>query len=188
MLINYIERVRDYTSLILSIISSYIYFTNGDFKNIIHGIGAYLTIDLFINKKFDIYMHHIIGLMLYSFIYSNNLSDESRNIIFRPFIAIEISSVFYNIECLYPKNNFVLNKILFLTTFFYYRIYRYYYDVLLNDKIYNTIEENSSTYMYFAIYNLYFLNFYWFSKMIKIIFKNVINYWLLLGLRRLLGL
>ena len=68
-----IERIRDYASLFISIASSYIYFTNGSYKIITHYIAMYLLSDLFITKQYDTYIHHTIGLMLYSFVYMNNL-------------------------------------------------------------------------------------------------------------------
>ena len=136
----------------------------------------YLLSDLFITKQFDTYIHHTIGLILYSFVYMNNLSEESENILMKPFIAVEISSIFYNINYLYPNNFSLMNKLLFFTTFFYYRIYNYYYCVLMNDYINHTIENTGqiSKYFYYsAIYNLYALNLYWFSKMIKIILRKL---------------
>ena len=168
-----IERLRDYTSFALAIISSYIYFTDGNYKYISDKFATYLVIDLFINRKIDIYIHHFTGLILYSFIYVNQLSEESENIIMKPFIALEISSIFYNIICLYPNNRFSLpNKLLFFSTFFYYRIYKYYYTVLRNVEIQNIIENTDNSYFYYlAIYNLYALNIYWFTKMLKIIYK-----------------
>lgn len=172
-----IERIRDYTSLFISIASSYIYFTNGSYKNITHYIAMYLLTDLFITKQYDTYIHHTIGLMLYSFVYINNLSEESENILMKPFIAVEISSVFYNINYLYPNNYFsAINKLIFFSTFFYYRIYNYYYSVLNNQDINHIIENTGEVTKYFyysAIYNLYALNLYWFSKIIKIILKKI---------------
>ena len=168
-----IERIRDYASFFIATISSYIYFTNGDFKTISHFIAMYLITDLFINKKVDLYIHHAIGLILYTFMYT---SSGSGHIFMKPFIAVEISSVFYNIKFLYPKNYFsTLNDLLFVVTFFYYRIYNYYYSVILNEDINNMIENTGqiSKYFYYsAVYNLYALNMYWFSQIIKIILKR----------------
>jgi hypothetical protein len=168
-----LERIRDYASFIISIVSSYIYFTDGNCKDIADILATYLVVDLFINRKMDIFIHHFLGIFLYSFIHVNQLSEESENIIMKPFIALEISSVFYNIICLYPNNRFsLLNNLLFFSTFFYYRIYKYYYSVLQNDVIQNIIENTkSSKFYYFIIYNFYALNIYWFTKMVKIIIK-----------------
>lgn len=169
-----IERIRDYASFFISIVSSYIYFTNGDFKTISHFIAMYLITDLFINKKVDLYIHHVIGLILYTFMYT---SSGSEHIFMKPFIAVEISSVFYSIKFLYPKNYFsTLNDLLFVVTFFYYRIYNYYYSVILNEDINNMIENTGqiSKYFYYsAVYNLYALNMYWFSKILRIILKKL---------------
>ena len=172
-----IERIRDYISLLIAIMSSYIYFTDGDYKFISHFIATYLVSDFFINKKLDLYIHHAIGLMIYSFVYQDNASDYSEKVFMKPFIAVEISSVFYNIKYLYPKNYFSsLNNLLFVITFFYYRIYNYYYSVILNEDINNIIENTGPVmkyYYYSAIYNLYALNLYWFSQIIKIILKKL---------------
>ena len=174
MLIYSIERIRDYASFFISIVSSYIYFTDGNYKDIANILATYLVVDLFINRKIDVSIHHFLGLFLYSFIHVNQLPEESENIIMKPFIAVEISSVFYNIICLYPNNRFsLLNNLLFFSTFFYYRIYKYYYSVLQNVEIQNIIENTklSKHFYYFIIYNFYALNIYWFSKMVKIIIK-----------------
>ena len=110
-----IDRIRDYASFLIASISSYIYFTDGDCKTISHFIAMYLMTDFFINKKVDLYIHHVIGLSLYSFVYmNNNLSGYENNCI-KPFIAVEISSVFYSIDFLYPNNYFsTLNNLLFI--------------------------------------------------------------------------
>lgn len=113
-----IERIRDYTSLFIAIMSSYIYITDGDYKIMSKFIATYLVSDFFINKKLDFYIHHVIGLMIYSFMFNSNASDYSEKIFMKPFIAVEISSVFYNIKYLYPKNYFSnLNNLLFVVTF-----------------------------------------------------------------------
>jgi len=123
------------------------------------------------------YIHHVIGLILYTFIYQNNVSDYPSGLM-KPFVAVEISTVFYSIKFLYPKNYFSsLNDLLFITTFFYYRIYNYYYSVILNEDINYMIENTgpiTKYYYYSAIYNLFALNLYWFSQIIKIILKKII--------------
>lgn len=171
-----VELIRDYASFFIAIVSSYIYFTDGDYKIISHFIATYLVIDFFINKKLDLYIHHAIGLILYSFLYQTNVSEYSDNFM-KPFVAVEISTVFYSIKFLYPKNYFSgLNNLLFVVTFFYYRIYNYYYSVLLNDEINYIIEKTGpvTKYCYYsAIYNLYALNLYWFWQIIKIILKKL---------------
>ena len=49
-----IERIRDCAGFIISIVSSYIYFTDGNYKDIANIIATYLLVDLFINRKIDI--------------------------------------------------------------------------------------------------------------------------------------
>jgi len=172
-----LERIRDYVSFFIATASSYIYFTNMSqyYKTAFHCIAVYLFTDCFINKKVDVYIHHAIGLMLYTFLHINNLSEKSEIMVMEPFLAVEISSIFYCINFLYPKNYFlILNNSLFFITFFYYRIYNYYYDLIINEDIIDIIENTGqiSKYFYYsAVYNFYALNLYWFSKMIKIILK-----------------
>jgi hypothetical protein len=173
-----IEKIRDYSSFGIACTSSIMYFYDLPLHSISNIIAVYLFIDLFINKKLDIYIHHIFGLLLYSFIYLNKLTYETENIIMKPFVMLEISSVFYSFFYLYPNQYKTFTRLMFFFTFFYYRIYKYYFAVITNkeiNKIINSTGTISLLQSYTAIYGLYILNIYWFIKILKILKNNISN-------------
>jgi hypothetical protein len=75
-----------------------------------------------------------------------------------------------------------INKFVFFSTFFYYRIYNYLYHLMFDKNIHTLIFAYSKNNFYFwelyiSIYGLFVLNLYWSTIIFKkILYKNVYNY------------
>lgn len=142
--------------------------------------GVKCLIDLRIERNKDMIFHHIL---VFALIHYLNQHPEIENI--NEFISLllstEISSVFLNLNNLL-KNSVVkkVNKMAFVSTFYYYRIYKYSY-LLMDKNVYNALivySRNKFEYceIYFGLYGLYILNLYWggliLKKCIKPFIKN----------------
>ena len=144
-------------------------------------VGCMCLVDLFFIKKTDMLIHHISVLgMLH---YMNTHSDiEIINDSIPIALSTEISTIFLTLNNLLENSSAVIikkiNKIAFVSTFFYYRIYNYlYYAVLnkdINDAFYNHSKNNFEyCQIYIGQYVLFILNLYWSSLIFKkIIFNN----------------
>ena len=100
----------------------------------------------------------------------------------------EFSSIFLCLSQLMNKHSphKILNTLCSLAlfvTFFKYRIYDFYVNVIGNEYFYDSIKTNDEPiqiiYKYSATYLFYGLNMYWFSLMLKFLYKSLrlnINY------------
>ena len=96
-------------------------------------VGCMCLVDLFFIKKTDMLIHHISALGLIH--YLNIHSDiEIINDLLHVALSTEISTIFLTLnnllENIYIKK---INKIAFISTFFYYRIYNYSYYLIFNN-------------------------------------------------------
>jgi len=140
-------------------------------------VGMMCLIDFYFVKKKDMILHHTIVLALTH--YMNNHDFETKKEIVCVVLNTEISTIFLTTHnLLNTTSNIVLkntNKLFFISTFLYYRIYNYSY-LLLDNNIHNALYNysiNNFEYceIYGSLYGLYFLNLYWsyliFKKCIK---------------------
>jgi hypothetical protein len=143
-------------------------------------VGLMCFIDFYFVKKKDMLLHHTLILsMLY---YMNNHSHENRKEIVSVILSTETSTIFLTLNNLLENTSLVnvkkINKIAFVISFVYYRIYIYSYYLILDKNIHNTFficSRNNFEYcqVYIGLYGLFFLNLYWFCIIIKTIFKNI---------------
>ena len=147
-------------------------------------VGLHAVIDFFINKSYDIKFHHfcIFGIMLYDIYY--NISLEDRFIFLYPLLKTEISSIFYVLKEWLPKKTVLynINSLLFLVSFIKFRLYDYYYEIIYNNIYFDIIFQKYSPHNYYlpaislaSCYGLYILNLYWFSIIIKILYKTMVK-------------
>jgi hypothetical protein len=97
-------------------------------------------------------------------------------------LTTEISTIFLTTNNLLEfAGNMVIakniNKILFVSSFFYYRIYNYTYYLILDNNIHKTFyyySKNNFEFceIYGGVYGLFFLNSYWFGIILK---KTIFN-------------
>jgi len=135
----------------------------------------YFIIDFFITKKMIYKIHHIIGIFIsyYSLFYFSPIGKIYANNI----LLFEISNIFLNIyECELLKKDtllYYLNKVLFVITFFIFRIINGTYYLF---KILELINFDSDYYSYIIInllsYILLGMQYFWFYKILNILYKT----------------
>jgi hypothetical protein len=114
------------------------------------------------------------------------MDNDEKLIFINNILSTEISTNFLMIKNLLSKYNIknkLLNKInnfCFIVSFFYYRIYNYFINIIISKNIYIIIIKNyyNSEQLFFiflSIYGLFLLNLYWMFLIIKKLLK-LINY------------
>lgn len=159
--------------------TTHYYYTNDPayLKTAINILKYYCIIDFAFCTQ-DLAIHHIsvIGLIT---TYQNNpqllqLTSNSLSTL----VSTEISTIFL-IAKPYIKNPTAktINNLLFMTTFFYTRIYSYttylIYNPQLHQIFYNTIPLFDYALMETFLYGLYAMNLYWAAIIIKTICKQL---------------
>ena len=130
-------------------------------------------IDLCFIKNKEMILHHVIVLALLHFMNTTPDSEHKHEIVCYV-LSTEISTTFLITNNLLDKNKVVLkniNKVIFIFTFFYYRIYNYSY-LLLDDNFQNTLTDLSKNKFEYceifgSLYGLLFLNLYWACLILK---------------------
>jgi len=186
-----IELYQNFANLGLCVIvaSNILYYSwynkNLDFS--VPVIFTYFVCDLFICKP-EIKIHHMLGIAVLAFkmYYRDTIVDDSNVVL--ALYKTELSTFFYIFKCLMDTYNIkstiltTMNNSLFFATFFKYRIYDYFFDVIINPITYSVLDTysgGSRESVFFAcggIYGLYILNIYWFSIMCKILYKPINQY------------
>jgi hypothetical protein len=140
-------------------------------------VGMMCFIDLFIVKKKDMVIHHLFVLIMLQYM-NTHPEIENREQIVSVILSTEISTIFLiinnllnrnNSESFYKCNKIILtnvNRLFFITTFMYYRVYSYYVCLLSNKEIHTTLFVYSKSKfqlfeIYLGIYGLFILNLYW---------------------------
>ena len=160
----------------MSLFSSFCVMTNCYLIPCSNMVGMMCFIDFYFVKKKDMILHHMLVMALSHYM-NNHDSENNKEIVF-VVLSTEISTIFLTTHNLLNTNIVVLkniNKLLFISSFVYYRIYNYSYLLLdnnINDTLY-TISRNNFEYceIYGSLYGLFLLNLYWscliFKKCIK---------------------
>jgi hypothetical protein len=163
---------------ILSSLSVYYKFYVVKCSNI---VGLMCFVDFYFTKKKDMIIHHMFVLIMLH--YMNNHSDIIiRDDIVSVILSTEISTIFLitNTMLSYNSNNVVnvvnnvnavnifsrINKFCFVYSFIYYRIYKYYYSLIINSDVNAVLWKHSKNILdfseiYIGMYGLFILNLYW---------------------------
>ena len=144
--------------------------------------------------KNDIKIHHLFGIMITFFKYFYNVVPADDAFVIISLYKTEISTLFYVVKLWntdnyiqktykLPKTLFVINDLLFFITFFKFRIFDYYINVISNSELYLSLNKYTSDsifksiFLYSGIHGYFYLNLYWFliicKIMTKIITKNM---------------
>jgi hypothetical protein len=162
--------------------TTYYYYTNDptNLQTAISVIKYYCAVDFALCTQ-DLAIHHVnvIGLIA---IYQNNpqLLQTTTDLL-STIVSTEISTIFL-IAKPYIKapTTQTINNLLFITTFFYTRIYAYttqlIYNPHLHQTFYNTIPLVDYLLMETFLYGLYIMNLYWGAIIIKTICKQLKPY------------
>jgi hypothetical protein len=143
-------------------------------------IILYLGVDLFSNKQFDFFIHHIFTLLIGFYNYYYKIGYIENHIIIYTLLRTEISSIFLVLKYYIKKDSifYNINNLIFIILFFKFRVFDYYYYIIdSNSSLYLLYEKNEISIrpiiLFIGFYGLYFLNLYWALVMIKIIFKSI---------------
>jgi len=136
-------------------------------------LSSYIFIDLFYATKPDIIIHHLTSL---GFLYSiRNISFNNFHPQARAIINWEISTVFLAIDALVtdqilklPKWLVYLNKTLFTLTFTKFRIWDYFWIIIVENKYPNRGTKA-------AAITLFLLDCYWFYLICRRLKKTILN-------------
>jgi hypothetical protein len=167
----------------ISLFSCFCIMTNFYIITCSNIVGVMCLIDFYFVKKKDMLLHHILVLSMLH--YMNNHSDiENRKEIVSVILTTETSTIFLTLNNLLENASSLvnvkkINKIAFVLSFVYYRIYNYSYYLILDKNIHNTFfiySRNNFEFceIYIGMYGLFILNLYW-SYLIfkKTICKNI---------------
>ena len=169
---------KPYLHLGLTIYSGITYYFIENKLTIINIITGYTLIDTLINpaiiNSYDYLLHHLLILLSYLTFKYYNYTDFIH-VTITPVLSFNISSIFLTLDTIY-KNNLIYDKIkyvnllCFVSTFCYYRLYRYYYDTIIHPDFIIFLNTYNNcigliTYIFFS------LNIFW----ICIIIKKICN-------------
>jgi hypothetical protein len=166
----------------ISLFSCFCIMTNFYIITCSNIVGFICLIDFYFVKKKDMLLHHILVLSMLH--YMNYHSDiENRKEIVSVILSTETSTIFLTLNNLLENTSSLfnvkkINKLAFVSSFVYYRIYNYSYYLILDKNIHNTFliySRNNFEYceIYIGLYGLFILNLYWCCLIIKkIMFKN----------------
>lgn len=162
----------------ISLCSSFCVMTDFYVKPCSTMVGVLCLMDVYFVKKKDMLLHHMFVLGM---LHAVNDHDDVENMtkLISVVMSSEIPTIFLTLNNLFenacPASVKNMNKLAFVSTFVYYRIYNYSYYLLLDKDIHTKIlihANNKFEYweIYIALYGLFMLNLYWacliFKKMV----------------------
>jgi len=155
------------------------YYENIDYSSAF--ITMILTADIFITKKPDIKLHHVMAIIFYVYVNTNDMTPDDKFLISRPVMVCEVSSIFLAVNDIYEtevKPHYVIaNQLLFVSTFFYYRVYSFYINSIINLEYKETVSKYDSFYwdkiIWSTLYMFYTLNLYWAFLIGKKIYRKI---------------
>lgn len=163
--------------LCISLFSTFCVMTNFYVVVCSNVVGCMCFIDLFIVKKKDMMLHHLFVLSMLHYM-NCHPEFENRNKVVSIILSTEISTIFliinnllnrYNIENYKNSTKMVvsnINRLFFVSTFMYYRVYKYYYFLISDEQIQNNFVRYSRGNIqlfeiFIGVYGLFILNLYW---------------------------
>jgi hypothetical protein len=173
-----------YSTSVISCIYYWMYNSCAIFKIFIPLMGAYFTIDLFIEPSIQYKIHHLACIYIFVYGYTTQAKIEDAAPLLYYIVMMEISSLFLVSRYWIKESSylFYVNKAMFYLTFAKFRIHDVYYGVLHHtSELYPLIDNNtpnsiSGNLLIACLYVLYGMNVYWFiymnSKMYDMFMKN----------------
>jgi hypothetical protein len=183
---NFLKNVQNAICLPVVLYSVYAtthyYYTNDPsyLKTAINVIKYYCAFDFALCTQ-DVALHHINVIGLISTYQNNPQLLKTTTDLLSTIVSTEISTIFL-IAKPYIKHPTLqtINTLLFISTFFYTRIYAYtkylIYNNNLHETFYNTIQPLDYVFMETFLYGLYLMNLYWAAIIIKTICKQLKPY------------
>ena len=183
------------TYLSIATLSTLCVLNNFQLINCSNIVGIMCLFDFLYIKKKDMIIHHIFVLMMIDYMNTHPNILIRENII-RVILSTEVSTIFlinnsllsnnYITKDFLMMNSYIINitkninSIFFIFTFVYYRIYNYYYYLIIDKTANITFLKYSRNIfkfyeIYISIYGLFILNIYW-SVLIFIKFSSLLDY------------
>lgn len=194
MILNYIfnnsfniktlEYVSYFNMLIISLYTSYNLYYNIDLTNNIFYLFCFIIIDtMFIPyNRIDTFIHHFDTMAILLYIYYYNIDIKINNYATIQLLKTEISTVFLGLTYFLKKYKFnknlqTLSNLIFIYTFYKYRVHDFCKNIYLDSYFFNSLTTNNSNFQLYYKYTstniLYGLNLYWFAVILKILFKSI---------------
>jgi len=164
---------RDFIYTGVCIYSAYSYYFVQDNMLVCNMLLGLYTLDLFFHKEtytnIQYIIHHSLILLLFGTFHYYKYYDFFH-ILINPLLSFQISTIFLKINKLleHYKIQQTINLSCFIISFFYYRLYRYYYDVIINPELYSN---KYSKCLILIPYIFFTLNIFWSCIIIKKIAK-----------------
>ncbi len=142
-------------------------------------VGLMCMVDLyFVNKK-DMMLHHILVLCMIHYMNTHD-SFENRTEITSVILKTEISTIFLTTNHLLKNTNVSIikhvNKLCFVSSFLYYRIYQYSYVMFDKNTKYLFFINSKNNFelyeIYIGVYGMLMLNVYWKVMICKHLYQH----------------
>lgn len=170
--------------LVISLYTTYNVYYNLDLTNNIFYLFCFIIFDTLLIpfNRLDTFIHHIDTAAILSYLYYYNIDIKNNNYATIQLLKTEISSIFLGTTYFLKKYNFNnifcnISNIIFICTFFKYRIYDFFKNIYLNTYFFDSLTTNNSEFQIYYKYTvtiiLYGLNLYWFVIILKILFKSL---------------
>uniref|UniRef100_A0A6C0BDH4 TLC domain-containing protein n=1 Tax=viral metagenome TaxID=1070528 RepID=A0A6C0BDH4_9ZZZZ len=136
--------------------------------------GIYMLIDLY-SQKTSMMIHHLIILSFIAYGIIENIEIDDYLYIALKMFRAEFSTIPLQILGFLKKTKTKgllpnILKILFMITFFYFRIYQFLVDFILDIEVFRIISKtNTKNIFYSIIGSFYLLNLFWSYEIIKIL-------------------
>jgi len=170
--------------LSISVVSCFCVMTNFYVITCSNIVGIMCLIDFYFVKKRDMLLHHFLVLCMLHYM-NNHACIENRNEIVSVILSTEISTIFLTTNNLLDITGNIIaikniNKLLFISSFVYYRIYNYTYYLIFDKnihKIFLVYSKNNFEFceIYIGIYGLFILNIYWCGLILSKLLFNAPN-------------
>jgi hypothetical protein len=164
--------IRTLYSLPVCLYSIYVNATNTDLTGLIQAIGITTIVDCVFSEG-SIMIHHVLSLVFVgSYLFSTAI--HGYDFACRAVIASEYSTIFLLIQRWLDHYSIdsTANKMAFFAAFTWFRIVKFYSQVIVNDALYDDL----SFPLFWSVSGVlafYFLNLYWFALIIKKVYNKV---------------
>ena len=165
------NKYREYIHLAIAVYGSMsYYFLEMDHQiKAAHATTLFIICDIILNNELtkDVIFHHILTIITGLTLFFYDITDVF-DIVATPLLGFQVSSIFLSMNYIYSTN---INKLLFIITFVYYRIYMHYVYTLNTVRF--LIFTNNCYILMIAHYLFFSLNLYWLCFIVKKIMKSL---------------
>jgi hypothetical protein len=167
--------------LLIALLSTFSYVYDYEMIKTLYIIGSFSLLDIiFTEKPKDLVLHHVFVLCISKYTYNQLEISHGITMIIYTGLGCEISSIFLALKEIIRSYSYTrfhtLNDMLFLLTFFYFRVYKYGYTLLTCEDVQNVLTNgtpNDLIKINIGVYGLFLLNLYWGRIIVLKIMKKI---------------